>query len=832
MTKCIEGGVSITEDEVQAEPMPAHKARWSQQQLMARIISRHVDIISDIYGLWPAFIIQTKQEDDDIHQIIVEINLHLSRLDWVVSLHPDEPWVIQVLPTPVQQFPARTIPYIMWFFALLSLMYAAETWMSTGRPEGGWFHSSIVVDGFIGYALPILSVIFIASVVHKKIAAAHGIRVPHLFPIFAFPTLWWPFGLLGIVSIPRMDARIWPDRASLGWAAISAPLTMIIGGIILVIAGINLTPELVALTSMPLTVELPLLIQMIGLGSMGEHGWLLATSFVHPLTFAGATLLFFGWVSLIPLPTFPGGRLLMARMGVHDARSSSTQMMLLFTVLLFSFLYGAFATFSIWTVLILISAILLITRGADPRLPIILDDAKGLSDNNHRRLGLYLFLAFILMLPAQIPFAYANDWDEDLQIKLSADHLYFVNGSAQMDIVFTNTGLLQQDWSLEVIEEGLESGWFESPLLDGSGFWSCEVDGEQLSPCQGITAPDSIDSVNLILKWNSLSKQAPMTQLRVAITTSAGEQMLSFGIASMADVVPLSDTWDNVGTFLEPRVCISLHWLNSTAVNSSVNGSSDVAELFTIDGKASANNTLLSGEESNLCLEAPMGTPLHSLDDLFIYFNSSKYHILAPKELGKLIIPEQGLSIYGNDSRRGWSQLSDANMLRMDAANDCPVIHTLSTPASPKDGEWIWDMLVRPEAKIPVVPENASLLLKAPEYSIISSCNEGQRLANAEYEVVRGPELILLSENDSTRFWTGYQFLSGGNLTFYNPGEENLSVNFETLGAGERWTYPDDVILVAGAETVIPLTNPANDELIWIDINDSVVEIKLINHEV
>jgi hypothetical protein len=832
MTKCGEGGVSITDDEVQAEPMPAHKERWPQQQLMARIITRHVDIISDVYGIWPAFVIQTKEEDDDIHQILVEINLHLSRLDWVVSLHPDDPWIIQVLPTPVQQFPSRKIPYVMWTFALFSLMYAAETWMSTGRPEGGWFHSSITVDGFIGYALPILSVIFIASSIHKRIAASHGIRVPHLFPVFAFPALWWPFGLLGVVSIPRMDARIWPDRASLGWTAISAPLTMIIGGLILVIAGINLTPELVALSSMPLTVELPLLVQMIGLGSMGEHGWLLVTSFVHPLTFAGATLLFFGWVSLIPLPTFPGGRLLMARMGVYDARSGSTQMMLLFTVLLFSFLYGAFASFSIWTVLILISAILLITRGGDPRLPIILDDAKGLSDNDHRRLGLYLFLAFILMLPAQIPFAYASDWDEELQVQLSADHLYFIDDNAQMGISFTNIGLIQQNWSLEVIEEGLESGWFENPLLNGSGFWSCEVEGALLSPCQGITAPDSIDSVSLVLKWNSLSKQAPMTQLRVAITTSAGEQIQSFGIASMTDVVPLSDTWNNVGTFLEPRVCISLHWLNSTEVNTSIDGSNNLTELFTIDGKTAANKTVLSGEENDLCLEAPMGTPLHSLNDLFISFNNSKYHILPPKEIGKIIIPEQGLPIYENDSRRGWSQLSDATMLRLDADVDCPIIHTLSTPASPKDGVRVWDMLVRPEAKIPVLLENDSLLLKATENSIISSCSEGQRLATGEYEVVRGPELILINGADSTRFWTGYQQLADGNLTFYNPGDENISVSFETLGAGERWSYPDDVILTAGAETVIPLTNPGSDELIWIDINDSVVEIKLINHEV
>ena len=116
MTKCREGGLSISGDEVQAEPMPAHKERWPQQQLMARIISRHVDIISDMYGLWPAFVIQTKQEEDDIHEIIVDINHHLSRLDWVVSLHPDDPWIIQVLPTPVQQFPSRKLPLLMWFF--------------------------------------------------------------------------------------------------------------------------------------------------------------------------------------------------------------------------------------------------------------------------------------------------------------------------------------------------------------------------------------------------------------------------------------------------------------------------------------------------------------------------------------------------------------------------------------------------------------------------------------------------------------------------------------------------------------------------------------------
>ena len=95
---------------------------------------------------------------------------------------------------------------------------------------------------------------------------------------------------------------------------------MIILGMVFTILGLKITPDVVPLTTSPLAIELPLLIQLIGLSIEGELAMILKTSWAHPLTRAGMTLTFIGWVSLLPIPTFPAGRILIARMGIPEAR--------------------------------------------------------------------------------------------------------------------------------------------------------------------------------------------------------------------------------------------------------------------------------------------------------------------------------------------------------------------------------------------------------------------------------------------------------------------------------------------------------------------------------
>ena len=89
---------------------------------------------------------------------------------------------------------------------------------------------------------------------------------------------------------------------------------MILTGMSFILIGLNLTPDIVPLLSTPLAVaELPLIIQLIGLSMEGETAQV-AQPWAHPLTRVGMTLTFLGWISLLPIPTFPGGRILIARM--------------------------------------------------------------------------------------------------------------------------------------------------------------------------------------------------------------------------------------------------------------------------------------------------------------------------------------------------------------------------------------------------------------------------------------------------------------------------------------------------------------------------------------
>ena len=101
-------------------------------------------------------------------------------------------------------------------------------------------------------------------------------------------------------------------------------------------------------------------------------------------------------------------------------------MLLLFTIVIFGILFQAFSGFSTWTVILVLASVMLLTRGTDPRFPVVLDDAAGLKNEDHRRLGLYLFLAFVLALPAQVPYSLAEDWDETIRYELDEMH-YFLN---------------------------------------------------------------------------------------------------------------------------------------------------------------------------------------------------------------------------------------------------------------------------------------------------------------------------------------------------------------------------------------------------------------------
>ena len=219
-------------DEKEPSPLAVHKDAWSQKDLLEGIIQRYIPTRSHVGGLWPTWEIEADQADEKLP----ELNSYLERLGWMARLQRGDVDQLTTIPLPHHQFPGSRIHIYMWTASLITLLLSALRWMENGRPSGGWFVESEVLDALIGFAFPVLFTLFLASYIQTRISAKLGVRTGHILPI-PDPSvlLWlfsglstsffiWPFGIFFIPTLPRMDARPWPDRKSLAWTSVSVPI--------------------------------------------------------------------------------------------------------------------------------------------------------------------------------------------------------------------------------------------------------------------------------------------------------------------------------------------------------------------------------------------------------------------------------------------------------------------------------------------------------------------------------------------------------------------------------------------------------------------------------
>ncbi len=785
------------------ELIHAHKDSWSRRELMHKILSRHCHVLEDIGGRVPTYLVSEKQ-DENMHEALIDINQHLSRLGYSARLYPDDPWILQLIPDPTRQWPSPRFVASMWILSLLTTLLAGEMWMDGVRPKDGWFVSNITLDAFIGYTLPLFSALIIASFVQKKIAAQKGVHLPHLFPIPGPAMVWWPFGILGFASLPRSDARLWPDRSSLGVSALSAPLVMILMGMSFILIGLNLTPDIVPLLSAPLAVELPLIIQLIGLSMEGETALLLKTSWAHPFTRVGMTLTFLGWVSLLPIPTFPGGRILIARMGIPEARSGSTQVMLLLVVLLFAFLFGAFAGWNIWVPIVALIASLLITKGSDPRLPIVLDDFKGLSEVDHRRLGMILFLSFMLALPSQIPFYEDEYWEDEITWEISDDKLSINEGWFNYSLTVSNPSLITQDWKITYL-----GGLYGNSNLSEIDCKSGELKSE--NTCAGEIEPlDEID-IEFNFEWNELWETSA-----IDISWLIDDQIISSNLRPSHSTYPIG-AWQFNGDLDDPEACIAV---KSKSQQVNVSGETN----FAIWDNLNSDGNVTISDESQICLKSLSGDDMAWIADMDfnidnVTFRADYYseNIVAISEDG-IVLSEEEL-------------LFSQSILALNHDGDCLDLGNPSPPLFSQNGTRTWNMSILPVALNKLEGTNESIVLYAEENSNITDCKS---VYNPEkYTVAYGPSLILGTDENRTQDWIGSVVFVDNLLVIENPGSNDVPLNIEFDGNGPQWNVSNNIILKAGQLTNVSAVAPISGQSYsWLELDDGEVILHLVNHEV
>jgi len=787
------------------EVIAAHKKSWSKRETLHRILSRHCHVLEDIGGRTPTFVVSEK-ENENMHEVLEEINHHLSKLGFSARLYPDEPWILQLIPDPIRQWPSPRFVVVMWLLSLFSTMFAGEKWLSSGRPDGGWFVSNASLDALIGYTIPLFLVIIVASFTQKAIAARKGVHLPHLFPIPGPAMIWWPFGIIGFASLPRSDARLWPDRSSLGNSAISAPLIMILAGMVLALVGLHLTPEIVPLSVTPLAVELPLLINLIGLSSEGELMMILKTSWAHPFTRVGMTLTFVGWVSLLPIPTFPGGRVLIARMGIPEARSGSTQVMLLLVVLLFAFLFGAFSQWSIWVLVVALCASLLITKGSDPRLPIVLDDFKGLPESDHRRIGILLFMAFMLALPAQVPFYEDEMWDDELVWSIGEDKLVIEDNWFNQTMIVSNPSLIVQEWVISFIDDGSNS--FNLSEID------CKTGTKTSdSTCEGTVNPleDLKIKFNFLWleQWNASSFE---------MTWEVNDKITKNTVVPDQSVYPVGD-WEFNGDLDDPKSCITIKSSNSEPILPS-----QAPVYSNWDNVNSQGNISIDSNNPEVCLDGISGDDMNWLE--YYEFRLDNASFMAGYSAQNYVsIPDEGVVINNEDL------MFSQSILSLELDGDCTGLGMPAIPLNSENGSKLWNMSIFPTGINNYSNSNDSITLIVPEGAIISDC---ESLYYPEtYTVSRGPSLIVGSGDDRTQHWIGSVEFIENVLTIENPSDEDIQLNIEFDGNGPQWNVSNNIILTAGQITNISAIAPESGvSFSWLELNDEEVTLHLVNHEV
>ncbi len=833
--------------------LPHHKKAWSQHDLLASTLSEYVDVVQKDGGRWPAWTVASP--NDDIHGDLLRLNTHLDRLGWMGKLTKGEPWVITVFPVPERQFPRFNTVLMFWVLSLLTLTLAGDHWMSKARPEGGWLHTSSFIDALLGYTLPVLLVLAVASQLQRRVAGRYGVRCGHLLPVpdftialYAlglFPSSWlfWPFGLLLIPTMPRMDARPWPHRAALGFTALSVPLVLGVSGAVMMLAGLTMTPEYLASTAMPLVSDPPLFISLFATQLAGDDAFV-RLLWAHPWVHAGGMLMLFAWVSILPIPTFPGGRVLIARMGLLDGRSSSTQSLILVTMLFCAYIFGVFNQFSLWYLVFALLLPLLFFFGTDLRIPLILNETTGLSEQDHGRMGLLLLLVGVFLLPAAQPVLHETTWDDPLTHELvepvAATLLEDGTWLSSTEVRITNPSALSKPYAVGAYLEHPGQGWTVSWDCDGETTYDLDDEG-----CGADLLPKRTAFFWMNLTWDGPT-QPTRANLSYVVSMNDAYDVVPVSVRPALEVVPDSSWYDvEVGAYVHRCVALSGDLLESSMLNISVAGglASEVqTPLVSLVGGAGMNMTA-NEVPGSLCLQGLDPLVFDASMASLTLNNDTFSPLLPPRRPLMAHVPADGWTVQAQAGTSWEALLGEGGVLNMNA-DHCPINASISTPARPQDNSpWIWDLEVRSSGDLPLVEAEQNLTLQMPSGANMSLCKETYNpYPSLSFSVVEGPELLATWMGSTSRFWaTPWAIASNGTVlnegmtsfTLHNPTNTSVPFRLDRGGSfGEDWSHDWDGNALEPGTTTFELVPPvAPLATMWLSYEADAVVLHLSSYQ-
>ncbi len=801
------------EDEVRFEDdapdaLRVHPKAWSQREFLQHMADRHFALGPQVGDRLPAWELE-EEPDASVSASIVQFNDELGDLGWMARLRGGRPTVLQILPLPRGQFLGRMWIIFLWAVSACTLTMAGFVGTKASRPTDGVISSSGFADAFLLTALPVLGLVALASIVQVGVARSRGVRVGPIVPVpdpsillwatGALPAAWlvWPFGIFVLPTLPRMDARPWPDRASLGWTALSAPAVLILGGLCLWMVGWVMTPAASSVSALPISHDPGWFLGM--LDGLLRTDLATRAAWASPLVWAGATVTFLAWISLLHVPTFPGGRLHVARLGMSEVRTTQTQMLLLFAFALGAVLFSVFTRFSVWSLVLPVILTLTLLMGSDRRWPMVLDDTKPVPEQQHFAMGLVWVLLLLVALPSETPLIAHNDWDADMTLDApDVVEAVDVEGvwTASINMSVLNPSLLDQQVRLDL---AIGPGW--STVWDG-----CTVD--QVEHCEVEVKAGRSTSIKLNASWGG--EGVPTSDM---LSVSGGSILWEAPLQPSLPVYPVTPQWNLTSDEAGLLVCVDLMAAEGAHANLSLPGY--VHDEATVWWTESGTQALNTTTPSTHCLRSADPMLLKHTPPEHLSIDATTFALEPADMIARLAFDEDGWNVTQDSWGAGFE---DGGSLHLDR-DSCADLSPEATPPRGEQG-WIWDLGVRGSGAMPTVGEGEALVLRAPAEGDLLHCPLGDA-SPVTYRLERGPD-VRLTSSELERRWIGVGgvyhdggVLAGlalsatGSLEIQVEADAELALNVVLAGDGPGWEVVAPSSLSNGT-TVLNLTPPAS----------------------
>ncbi len=439
---------------------------WTQRDFLEELASEHFVVISEVNEAQYGYAWMVDGVGDNVNTCLEDLHSKLVPLGWVPNLEDDEPYVLEISPIRVRNAVIRNIIQLfLWILSFIFLTIIGAGWI--GRVNSSIDSSSFeaLQIGSIEYALPIIGTIALASCLRRYVAKLHGVKVDHLLPIsIPFPITGlspiWPFGLIGILQLRRIDEIQFPNRISLAQVSLVLPFTLIVSGIGFALAGLHLTPVNPSpIEEIPFALDLNWFTNLIGSFLIGDS-IPFRTQWASPMLLAGHGMTIVGFILLLPIPNFPGDHLYTAIRGATKwaTETSEQAQLLLFTVAV-ALLVNLQGQYWLWIAIGSLAIWRRFQSDSNP-VPFVINDTDVANESMPSWILPIAAVMLIIALPNYDVNYSIDDWDQDLDVEeWVGNHTMVIGNNSTLEYPLIPKGVLDSSGSIHVSPTGVINGW-------------------------------------------------------------------------------------------------------------------------------------------------------------------------------------------------------------------------------------------------------------------------------------------------------------------------------------------------------------------------------------